>query len=286
MEKFVKVRCVREDNQEFVMGTGSAWRIVSKGLQGIDYPSISVYSEKSAVNDGSILTGMRIEDRDIQIECKSSFTHISPQLRRQAISFFKPKIKYKIYITYQENTLWCEGVLQGLKCPAKNIHLPLQLIVKFYCPDGYLKSVDNFGKNIASISHMFAFPFICTDKIKVVSDTFNYSKNVVINNDGDEQTPPVIKITFKGECQNPQIKKDEYYVRIIDTFRNGDVLLIDCDNNRIEKNGINWIQKIDRTSSLIKMDLDVGDNTIQFGADLGDNNMEVYVYFYKHYLGM
>ena len=61
MSGIVKVRCVREDGKEFLLGTDSAWRILSDGLEGIDYPKISVYSEKSAVKDGALLTGMRID---------------------------------------------------------------------------------------------------------------------------------------------------------------------------------------------------------------------------------
>lgn len=77
-----------------------------------------------------------------------------------------------------------------------------------------------------------------------------------------------------------------FFVRIIGTFYGSDELLVDCEKNRITKNGLNWIHHIDRTSSFTDMGLTPGDNTIGFKADSGDNNMEVYVYFFQQYLGI
>lgn len=286
MSGIVNVRCVREDGKEFLLGTDSAWRILSDGLEGIDYPKISVYSEKSAVKDGALLTGMRIDDRSIQIKAKTVLTKLNAVLRREAISFFRPKMKYRIVITYQGETRWIDGVIEGFSCPSQNIHMPMKLTVKFYCEDTHLKSVDNFGQNIASITPRFAFPYIQTNKIKIVAESFNFSKTVTINNDGDAEVMPVIRINFKGSCSNPVIKKNDAYVRVLGNFVSGDLLIIDCESYRITKNGENWIHHIDRTSSFTDIRLDVGDSNISFGADTGDSNMAVYVYFNKRYLGM
>ena len=108
----------------------------------------------------------------------------------------------------------------------------------------------------------------------------------MINNDGDAEVMPVIRINFKGSCSNPVIKKNDAYVRVLGNFVSGDLLIIDCESYRITKNGENWIHHIDRTSSFTDIRLDVGDSNISFGADTGDSNMAVYVYFNKRYLGM
>lgn len=286
MSGIVNVKCVREDGKEFLLGTGSAWRILSDGLEGIDYPKISVYSEKSAVKDGALLTGMRIDDRSIQITAKTVLTKLNAVLRRDAISFFRPKMRYRLYITYQGVTRWIDGVIEGFSCPSQNIHMPMKLTVKFYCEDTHLKSVDNFGKNIASITPRFAFPYIQTQKIKIASESFNFAKTVTISIDGDDEVKPVIRITFRGGCVDPVIKKDDAYVRVMGNFVSGDVLIIDCESYRVTKNGENWIHHIDKTSSFTDMGLAVGDNRVAFSAQAGDPNMDVYVYFNKRYLGM
>ena len=166
MANMVLIKLIRSDQKTFVLGTG-AWRILSKGLQGIDFPNFSVYSDKNGVGDGALLSGKRIDDRDIQIKCRSVDPKSNQVIRETTLSFFSPKYSYKIYITYQGITKWIEGELEALSCPSENIYRPMELTVKFYCKDPLLKSVDDFGKDIASIKGGFGFPYIecVTEKV-------------------------------------------------------------------------------------------------------------------------
>lgn len=283
----VYIKFIRSDGKTFILGTGS-WRILSNGLQGVDFPSFSVYSEKNAIGDGALLSGKRVDDRDIQVEAKSIDPTNNRAIRDATISFFNPKYSFKLYITYMGVTRWIEGELSGFKCPSENIHRPMKLTVKFYCKDGFLKSVDDFGKDIASISPGFGFPYIQTVSpvIPVYASIYNYNQEVVLTNDGDTMTYPRVTINFSGSVTNPKIYKDDYYVRIIDTFEDGDDLVIDFENCTIYKNGVNWIQYIDRSSTFTDMGLGIGDSTMGFAADDGDAYMAVFVYYNKLYLGM
>ena len=62
--------------------------------------------------------------------------------------------------------------------------------------------------------------------------------------------------------------------------------MIDFENCTIYKNGVNWIQYIDRSSTFTDMGLGIGDSTMGFAADDGDAYMAVFVYYNKLYLGM
>ena len=288
MANMVLIKLIRSDQKTFVLGTG-AWRILSKGLQGIDFPNFSVYSDKNGVGDGALLSGKRIDDRDIQIKCRSVDPKSNQVIRETTLSFFSPKYSYKIYITYQGITKWIEGELEALSCPSENIYRPMELTVKFYCKDPLLKSVVDFGKDISSIKGGFGFPYIecVTEKvIPCYASIYSYNHEVVINNDGDAMTYPRVTINFTGHAVNPKIYKDNYYVRILGTFSEGDIVLIDFENCTIRKNGTNWIQYIDRSSTFTQMGLELGDNKIGFSADDGDGNMAVYVYYNKLYLGL
>lgn len=288
MANMVLIKLIRSDQKTFVLGTG-AWRILSKGLQGIDFPNFSVYSDKNGVGDGALLSGKRIDDRDIQIKCRSVDPKSNQVIRETTLSFFSPKYSYKLYITYQGITKWIEGELEALSCPSENIYRPMELTVKFYCKDPLLKSVDDFGKDIASIKGGFGFPYIecVTEKvIPCYASIYSYNHEVVINNDGDAMTYPRVTINFTGHAVNPKIYKDNYYVRILGTFSEGDIVLIDFENCTIRKNGTNCIQYIDRSSTFTQMGLELGDNKIGFSADDGDGNMAVYVYYNKLYLGL
>lgn len=286
----VQVKIIRSDNAVFVLGTGSEWRILSDGLIGFDYPKISVFSEKKATGNGSLLIGRRADDRDCTVIAKTTKTSMNGALRREAISFFNPEYTYKIYVSYQEETRWTEGVLQGFTCPAKNIYLPMTLTAKFYCPDVHMKSVDSFGKNIASIRPQFGFPYIQArpneSKILIVADAFNFGRRVSIVNSGDAVTYPIVRINFSGLTVDPAIVKDGSFVCVKGEFKTGDVLEIDCEAQTIRKNGRNWIQHIDRTSDFLSMGLDVGTSSIGFRAESGDTNMQVYLYYNLLYLGI
>lgn len=287
MNKLVLIRIERSDDQSFILGTGT-WKILSDGLEGIDFPNISVYSNKDGAGDGALLSGKRIDDRDIQIKCKNTDPKNNEQVRAAAINFFNPKYRYSIYITYMGRTRWAEGELQGFSCPSGNIHRCMTMIVKFYCEKGVLKSVDNFGKDIASVSPGFGFPFIDVRSplIPVYASVFNYNQEVVLTNDGATDTYPRITINIKGNVSNPKVYKDSRYVRILGDFVKGDVLSIDCEKCTIYKNGENWIQHIDRSSTFTDMALPVGDSRIGFAADDGDTNMSVFIYFNKLYTGL
>lgn len=287
MANLVLVKIIRSDSKAFLLGT-SPWKILSNGLTGIDFPNFSIYSDKNGTGDGALLSGKRIDDRDIQIKCRNLDTANNKSIRAAAISFFSPKFSYKVYVTYQGVTRWADAELEAFKCPSENIYRPMNLTVKFFCKDGFLKSVDNFGKDIASISPGFGFPYIeaLSPLIPVYASIYNYNNAVTINNDGDAMTYPRVTINFKGEVTNPKIYKDDYYVRILDTFENGDVVEMDFEKCTITKNGTNWIQYIDRSSTFTEMGLDIGDSTVGFEADDGDSYMSVYVYYNKLYLGL
>lgn len=287
MANLVLVKAIRSDSKAFLLGT-SPWKILSDGLSGIDAPNFSVYSDKNGVGDGALLSGKRIDDRDVQIKCRNLDTANNASIRAAALSFFSPKYSYKLYITYQGTTRWADAELEAISCPSENVHRPMNLTLKFYCKDGFLKSVDDFGKDIASISAGFGFPYIecLTPLIPCYAGIFNFNQEVVITNDGDAMTYPRVTINFKGSVTNPKIYKNNYYVRILDTFSQGDVVNIDFEACTITKNGTNWIQYIDRSSTFTEMGLDLGDSTIGFEADDGDANMAVYVYYNKLYLGL
>ena len=66
------VRCVRSDVKEFTIGL-SDWKITK--LEGVDFPNFSLFTDKNAIGDGALLSGKRVDDRDVYVEAKSRFPH-------------------------------------------------------------------------------------------------------------------------------------------------------------------------------------------------------------------
>jgi hypothetical protein len=165
----------------------------------------------------------------------------------------------------------------------------LNVTMSFKFGDPFLKSEDNFGKNIASLTPMFAFPWLSRmDKQNVYGTAvgiYNFEREVHLYNDGSYEAYPTIKITFKGIVTNPEIRINDGFIRVLGTFNSDDELVIDCSVSpmMVKNNGENILGKCDRESEFDNMNLQIGDNTLSFIAYSGSDDMNVFVYYYKPY---
>ena len=288
MDKTVKIRIVRSDSKEFNID-GADWSIPSNGLDGFGTYENDIVTVDNAVGDGGIIVSDRISQKDRTIIAKSRNPALNDILRRSALSFFNSKFEYKIYITYMGVTRWCEGKIYKFDFPSGNVNRTMTMTITFLCPNPFLKSYDNFGKNIASVEGMCGFPYLCsvTDGTPKgnTGGRFNFAQVIVLENDGDVET--FCKAVFKasGDVVNPKLTVNGNYVRVIDTMQLGDVITIDFTKNppTVQKNGENYIGHCDRTSAFDDMALVVGDSEISFDADTGSNLLDVSIYYNKLY---
>lgn len=288
MDNRVCLKFIRSDKKEFVID-GTDWKIPSdSGLSGIGMFENDITTVDNAAGDGGIITSDRIAQKDRSIVAVSVNPNLNDVLRREAVSFFNSKFVYKVYITYMGLTRWFEGKIYKFNLPNGNVYRRMTLSVTFLCPNPFLKSYEDFGKNIASVVPMSGFPYLCPQNIGVTAGKFNFAKMVVLENDGDVET--YCKAVFKanGTVENPKLSIRNSYVRIIDTMREGDVIIMDFTASppTIEKNGVNYIGHCDRASAFDEMILNVGDTEISFDADDGSNQLEVSIYYNKLYGAM
>lgn len=276
---------VREDSKKFILGGSytdtSAWGIIS--IDGIGTIEAEVSTEKNAVGDGDSVTGIRFPARNIDIVANVKNRKNNNIEKRNSISFFNPKYGFTMFITRGSDTKWIKAIVEKVKCPES--HGNLQLSIALKCVDPFFYSKDNYGKNIASVKPAFGFPYISPISKGFNVGIYNFARQVEVENTGDAETYFTIRIESFGEVINPTVMKDNAYIRLIDTLQGGDIIDIDLVENTIKKNGSNCIGKVDRTSSFSGMVMDIGDNTISFGADDGDTNMRVVIYYNLRYLG-
>ena len=289
MARKVEIRIVRSDLKEFKID-GSDWEIPSEGgLEGFGSYENDITMIDNAVGDGGIYGSDRIAQKDRTIMAKSRNPVMNEILRKAAISFFNSKFMFKVYVTYMGETRWCEGKIHRFELPTGNIYQTMTMTVTFLFANPFLKSYDNFGENIASISPMCAFPYLCsvtegTPK-GITSGTFNFAQKIVLENDGDTETYCKAVFTAKGAVTNPKLIINGNYVRVLDTMAEGDVIIIDFTQNppTVQKNGVNHIGHCDRTSAFDEMALVVGSSEVSFDADDGGNLMDVSIYYNKLY---
>ena len=283
-EKKVIIRLVRDDNVEFILGTGGDFRIPSDGLDGFGSLDNDITMNSNAFGDGSQKGGERLGHKDRTVKAIVRDIRKNVVLRQQALNFFKFKHNFKLYVTYMGITRWCEGSLHKLQVSEGNIYEPVTIQFTILSEGPYLKSVDNFGKDIAEIIPMIGFPYINTSK-GMPTGIYNFEKEVNIYNDGDVDTFCKAIFRANGDVTNPKLLVNGKYVRILNTMVKGDVIELDFTTPRtkVTKNGINILGSTDRTSNLSEMQLNVGNNVIGYSADDGDSAMEVSIYYNKLY---
>jgi len=256
-------------------------------MEGIDDLKPEVFKKKKAIGDGDIITGYRIPSRELSVTAELYDHRLNAQMRKVMDSFFNPKFTFDVYITYTAEQRFARNCsLLRYKCPKGNIYKPLQPQVIMLYPDGYFLSVDEFGQDIASIRGGRGWPYVNLVGKSGPFGVHAFQRNVQIFNDGDAEAYCKAVITFTGEVTNPRIMNGDAYVKVLDVFVEGDRLELDAYAKSATKNGKNISTKVDKGSRWNDMIFVVGDNTIAYDADFGNNLMNVNVYFNKRYLGV
>lgn len=284
----VQIEVIRNDGREFFIDN-ITWKIHSDGLEGFDFIGPSVVTETNAFGDGSMTQGVTITEKDRTIKCRYRGELNEKARQRELVrSFFNPRYTFKVIVEYMGEKKYCEGTLYAMSCPTANIYQDLELqftILSSEIP--FLLSYDDFNKNIAAFTGGLEFNFEIPET-GIDFGEYSFAKEITINNQGDVETYCKAIFTAKGDVTNPVLKKDDKFIRIIDTMEAGDVIEMDLVSKpvHITKNGVNIIGKTDRQSSFNEMVFNVGQNVISYDADNGDNLLEVVLIYNERYLGI
>ena len=273
-------------------------------ITGLESSDIEISKSDNALVDGETVDGLKIKGRPIHIEASFRDLKNNKENRQNLIKFFNPKYTGKALIEYMGVSRNIEYRLEGWTFKAKaSLDARLAIVVDLYCPDPYMLNIDNFGKNMAAYTPLFAFPWIITSK-KVTGLKRPYSglalggraagyrtlhKEVALSNDGDVPTGVIIKFAAtRGPVSNPKIARigTGQFMRVKVEMAKGDVLVIDTNERHqiVELNGINCYQRVDRRSEPFQ--LDVGENYLEYAADTNYVNLDVNIYYTPKYLGV
>lgn len=293
------------NGRKLTMGPGQDMDITA--VSGLESSDIEISTSDNALIDGANVDGKKIKPRSIHIEASFRSSCNNPENRANIIKFFNPKYTGKALITCMGVSRNIEYELEGWTFKKQaNLDAKLAILVDLICPDPYMLNVDNFGKNMANITKMFAFPWRVTRaRVKNKLDypaqargmllgsmTMGYRtlhKEVVLANDGDVPTGVQIQfVATRGPVTNPKITDvvTGQFMRVNVAMKKDDVLLIDTNDRHqvITLNGVNYYQHIDRQSEPFK--LEVGDNYLEYDADENYTNLDVNLFYTPKYLGV
>lgn len=270
-------------NNTLIMNKSSEIKILT--IEGIEASEYTI-SKLECNQDGSIVTSRRIEPREIVITGDIKKNNNEDINRKKIISFFNPKFDGVLMIKRNNEEKKISYTVSSFRFTNKKMNEFQQFEVILDCANPYLESVDNFGKNIASITKQFTFPLVILANKGKLMGYKTYNNNVQLLNDGDFETGLEVQIRANDSVSNPKITLNDTFIEINVDMQENDILIINTNQRHksITLNGENIIQKINRQSSFFN--LQVGNNTMTYSSKEGYENMEVSVYFYKKYLGI
>lgn len=303
----VYLRIVRDDGKEFAIDN-ERWLVPNDGLENWAELPYSVSTEESAQYDGGVVTNRRVSVVDRSVTAELADWRENAKARAEVISFFSPKHEYEAHLTYQGRTRWCGGVQYAFKCSVGNVYEPCSFTWTILCPQPFLLSEDDYGKDIAAVEPKFGFPFMSAlDRVGSGSELAHQrgfqagvrveGKTASLDNDGDLEAWPRFVITAGGQVVNPvvSVKTDitdtsySYaYIQIWTTLEAGDVLVVDTESRppSVTVNGANANNLVDHLAEFTGMRLGLGTSKVSYSATEGDAFMSVYIYYRKRYLGI
>lgn len=279
----------KSNGNKIEVGKGKPYRLLSiEGLEASDY---EIFSTDNVMGDGSSINSKKIKARNLMPEIKYVGDNASIE-RQKIISFFNLHKKGKLTVTINEITRAIEYQANSLKFNQQSINNPLKFLVDLYCPNPFFKDVAETRADISTETGNFEFPLeIPAEGLELSIRTISFITNIY--NGGSVETPIRVVLRAIGTVENPIITNLDTgeFIKVKRTLSKGDVLEINTEfgNKRVEiirddgsrENVFNYIDYKSKFFSI-----DSGDTRLKYDAELGENNLDVYIYYTPLFLGV
>lgn len=284
MDKYIDIKL--ECNGKILeIGKDKLCKLIN--IEGISSSEYSVDIVNNAQFDGGSVKSKRVESRLITITAEYPSTEDTETRRQNLIRFLNPYLTGKLYVNYSGVKRVINYEVAGFKDSRENLYDPLKFIINLICPNPFFKDEREFSKNMAGKINSITVPFNIPARGMIMSAKVLRQEATIINN-GDKDTGLIISFIAKGEVSNPKIENltTGKFLRIVVDLMPGDILTINTNKGtkRIELNGKNISQKMDRSSSFI--DMQVGENVLKYSADKGYTNLNVYPKWTAEFFGV
>jgi len=286
MSKTVNLRFINESGESFNIGTGYLWRFQKAGFDGFSEFSGSYSTSENSSRDGGNTDNIRLGAKDRTVKLAYLDWRDSEKARARWFRFFRYGEKYKVYITCENVTRWANATIKKMAMsePTESDYLP-KVTMTLHFDDPYWMSVEDFGRDLASITANFGFPWMCPVNKEIPVGIFNFDRSVTVLNDGEHLAYPVLTISFSDDVVDPIVSINDGFIKIIGTYSRDDKIVIDYTNNppTVRNNGENILGRCDRASKFEDMYILIGQNTVAFDAYSGNDDMSVVLKFNKLY---
>lgn len=293
MERLIYTN-TKGEQVEFSVHTDYIMRNID-GTGGVD---LAIKSNKSYKQDGESYEGNTLEPRFINVELSvvADGREDMAQKRQRLTRTLNPKLDLGT-IEYEYGGV--RKRVQGIPEKSPNF-VPgnrgkdyiQETLITFYCPNPYWQELETERVDVSTLVGGWSFPWeIPAEGYEMSIRTISYITNVY--NGGSAKTPILVSLKATGNVTDPIITNNDTgeYIRVNRVLADGDELLIDTKfgNKRVEiirSNGEreNAFHYIDYKSDFFSVAS--GDNEIEYGAEIGEANLDVYIYYTPRYVGI
>lgn len=255
-------------------------------IQGIEASSYTINTAQSE-QDGSTVTSVKIEAREITITGDIEKNESELVNREKLIRFFNPKQEGEIIITRNNISRKIQYRVSSLDFVTNKMYECIDFtLVLESTEEPYFSDAKNSGNYLTAVSPQFTFPLAINPTKIMGYRTFKPVMPLV--NDGDKETGIEIIVTAKrGKMDNIKLTlNNNEYIKVNVTLNQWDELRINTNPRKksVILNGTNIINKIDRNSTFFN--LKIGKNILKYECENGNTNIDIDVQFYRKYLGV
>lgn len=289
--KFINLK-FESKNKSLKVGKNESYRLLR--IEGIDSGEYELDISDNALYDGVNITSRKIKYRPIVAECEYNGKNLEFE-RRKLAEFFNIHNDGKLTINYMGTQRTINYVTESFDVKLENVYKSLKFLVQLYCPDPFLKDIEEHKKEIALWRGDFHFPLSILQSTGITMGHREPSLIVNVNNKGHIKTGMRIEFKARGTLKNPSLfnVNTREFIKINKGMVAGEKIIINTNQgnkkivsvlNGVTTNILNYIDVVGGGNTFLQ--LDVGDNLLRYDADEGLDNLEVNIYYNNNYLGV
>lgn len=253
-------------------------------ITGLNPVNASVATSSIHGMDGTMFNSSKLNERNIAFTVKLLGDIESN--RQLMYRYVKSRGYLKLYIESNNRRVYIDGYVESIDCDIFTNFETIQVSV--ICPDPMFKDQRTTMVDATNIEGQFTFPFSIEVDQPVVFGTTSLDHVKLLENDGDESGME-IDIVATGTCLRPVIRNYSTGEEMIFNFGMcaGDKLRVNTNKGRKQvlfneyTNGIKWLEFGSKWLSLRS-----GVNYISYGAESGEESLNVTFSFEKKYQGV
>lgn len=258
-------------------------------VSGLETTTAEISEETNPVIDGVSFGNVKRGKRNVVINLAQYGLYVK-QTRRNVYNVLSGKEKGQLRYIDEDLDVSTSAYIENI-IPTQWTNAPT-LSISILCESAFFESTVSKKTRVVSLEGKLIFPLELTEQGQEFGE-LSTDNNLRLINNGQEKTPCHIKLSFKGQVENPVItnQKTGEYFSFLRTFSSGQVVDIYSDiggkraiMTEIDGTKVDLFEYISISS--IWLFLGIGENFFSVSALSGTDNITMDIDFKELYYGV